>query len=109
MVQFFRMTNEYPNDHISRFLDIYDTIKFNGMTEDALRLCLFPFSLKDKAKIWLKMQPAGSFMTWDNLVKAFLTKYFPSSKTAKVFKEITSFQQFEHESMSEAWERFTTL
>ena len=55
MVQFFRMTNEDPNDHIAEFLEIYNTIKFNSVTEDALRLRLFPFSLKDKAKVWLKM------------------------------------------------------
>ena len=107
MVQFFSMINEDPNDHIVEFLKLCDTIKFNGITEDALRLHLFPFTLKDKAKIWLKKQPTGSFTTWDDLAKAFLAKYFPPSKTAKIMKEITSFQQFEHESMSKVWERFT--
>ena len=101
------MTKEDPNDHITEFLELYDTIKMNGVTEDALRLRLFPFSLKDKAKIWLKTQLAGLFTTWDDLAKAFLAKYFPPSKTAKIVKEIKSFQQFEHESMIEVWERFT--
>ena len=81
----------------------------NGVTEDTLRLRLFPFSLKDKVKIWLKTRPAGSFTTWDDLAKAFLAKYFPLSKTPKIVTEITAFQKFEHESMSEAWERFTNL
>ena len=43
------------------------------------------------------------------MARAFLAKYFLPSKTAKVVKEITSFQQFEHESLSEAWERLTEL
>ena len=86
------MTNEDPNDHIAEFLEICDIIKMNGMTEDALRLHLFLFSLKDKAKIWLKMQPAASFMIWDDLAKGSLAKYFPPSKTTNVVKEITSFQ-----------------
>ena len=68
------MTKEDPNDHIAEILELCDTIKINGMTEEALRLRLFPFLLKDKAKIWLKTQPAGSFTTWDDLAKAFLAK-----------------------------------
>ena len=51
MVQFFGMINEDPNDHIAKFLEICNTFKINGVIKDALRLRLFPFSLKDKAKI----------------------------------------------------------
>ena len=43
------------------------------------------------------------------MARALQAKYFPPSKTAKVVNEITSFQQFEHESLSEAWDRFTEL
>ena len=92
MVQFYGMTNEDPNNHIADFLEIFDTFKSNGVTDDALKLHLFPLILNDKAKIWLKSQPPSSFSTWDDLAKAFFTKYFPPSKTAKVIKEITSFQ-----------------
>ena len=91
-VQFFGMTKEDSNDHIAEFLELCDIIKMNSVTEDALRLCLFPFSLKDKAKIWLKTQPASSLMTWDDLAKAFLAKYFPPSKIAKFVTKITAFQ-----------------
>ena len=91
-VQFYGMLNEDPNDHIANFLEIYDTLKYNGVSSDALRLRLFPFTLKDKAKIWLKSQQPDSFTNWNDLAKAFLAKYFPPSKTAKVVKEITSFQ-----------------
>ena len=101
-VQFYGMLNEDPNDHIANFLEICDTLKYNGVTNDALRLRLFPFTLKDKAKAWLKSQPPGSFTNWNDLARAFLAKYFPPSKTTKVVKELTSFQQFEHESLSEA-------
>ena len=109
MVQFFGMPNKDLYDHIAEFLKICDTIKFNGVTKDALRLRLFLFSLKEKAKIWLKTQLVGSFMIWDALTKAFLGKYFPPSKTAKVVKGITSLLQFKYESISKAWERFINL
>ena len=52
-VQFYGMLNEDPNDHITNFLEICDTLKYNGVSNDALRLRLFPFTLKDRAKVWL--------------------------------------------------------
>ena len=48
------MSKEDPNNHIAEFLELCDTIKMNGVTEDALRLRLFPFTLKDKARFGLK-------------------------------------------------------
>ena len=42
---------EDPIAHITSFLEIYDTFKHNGDTDDFIRLRLFPFSLRDKAKI----------------------------------------------------------
>ncbi|XP_063949928.1 uncharacterized protein LOC135152765 [Daucus carota subsp. sativus] len=51
-VQFGGSPTEDPNMHIRDFIEIYDTFKFNGVTEDAIKLRLFPFSLRDKAKGW---------------------------------------------------------
>ncbi|MED6188780.1 hypothetical protein PIB30_089158 [Stylosanthes scabra] len=35
----------------------------NGVTSDAIKIRLFPFSLRDKAKQWLNSQPQGSITT----------------------------------------------
>ncbi|XP_073300504.1 uncharacterized protein [Primulina huaijiensis] len=108
-VQFGGNALDDPNTHIADFLEICYTFKFNGVSDDAVRLRLFPFSLRDKAKSWLNCLPAGSITTWDDMAKAFLLKYFPPSKTMKLRADITTFSQFEQESLYEAWERYKDL
>jgi len=97
------------NLHLSVFLEVCDTLKINGASTDAIRLRLFPFSLKDKARAWLHSLPPGSISTWEELTKAFLAKFFPPSKTANLCNRITSVTQREDETLYEAWERFKDL
>ena len=72
-VQFGGSPIEDPNMHIRDFIEICDTFKFNDVTEDAIKLRLFPFSLRDKAKCWLHSLPTRSITTWDDLAQKFLT------------------------------------
>ena len=43
-----------------------------------MRLKLFPFTLKDKAKIWLNSLSPRSIQTWTDLKAEFLKKFFPT-------------------------------
>ena len=53
-----------PNIHLTMFLEICDTLKMNGVTKDTIRLRLFPFSLRDKARGWLQSLQPGSVTSW---------------------------------------------
>ena len=50
-ILFHGLPNENPNMHLTNFLEVYDTIKYNGVIEEALRLRLFPLSLGDEPSI----------------------------------------------------------
>ncbi|GKV23246.1 hypothetical protein SLEP1_g32996 [Rubroshorea leprosula] len=59
-VQFNFLPNENPYLHIASSLEICDTFKANGVSNESVRLTLFPFSLRDKAKSWLQSFPAAA-------------------------------------------------
>ena len=61
--QFGGSSTENPKDHISNFVELCDTFKYNGVTEDTIRLLLFPFSLRDATKSWLNSLPANLITT----------------------------------------------
>ncbi|KAL5574622.1 hypothetical protein UlMin_016321 [Ulmus minor] len=65
--QFGGMSKDDPNAHIAYFLEVCDLYKINGVSEDAVRLRVFPFSLRDKAKEWLNSLPPG--MTKNHCMK----------------------------------------
>ena len=105
----FRSPLDDPNMHLAMFLEIYDTVKMNGVTEDTIRLRLFPFSLRDKAKGWLQSLQPGSITSWQDMAEKFLDEFFPPAKTAQLRSEIGQFKQNDFESLYEAWERYKDL
>ena len=88
--------------HLTNFIEVCDTVKYNGVTEEALRLRLFPLSLGDRVKHWLTSQPSDSITSWNDLVHKFLTMFFPPGKIAQLVQKINIFRQLEGESLEEA-------
>ncbi|OIT19415.1 hypothetical protein A4A49_60384, partial [Nicotiana attenuata] len=61
--QFTGDASEDPHTHLIDFLELVETCRYSGVTTDAIRLRLFPFSLKGEAKTWLRSLPRGSITT----------------------------------------------
>jgi hypothetical protein len=67
-----------------------------------IRLKLFPFSLKDKAKTWLQNLGSRSIRVWDEMQQQFLKKFFPSHK-------ITTFTKKPGKTFYQCWDRYRDL
>ena len=76
-----------------------NTVKLNGVRPDVIKLQLFPFSLRDVEATWFDSLPVGSVNTWEELVEAYMSRFFPPAFTAERRGEIIVFKQGEDESL----------
>ena len=84
-------------------------VKPNGVNHVIIKLQLFPFSLRDVVAIWFELMPYGLVDSWEELVEAFMEKFFPPALTLERIREIISFKQEEEESLYNAWKRYKKL
>ena len=54
--------------------------KKKDVDNDVVKLKLFLFSLRDRAKIWFSSLPHNSIDSWNKCKDALLTKYFLPAK-----------------------------
>nr|GEX60314.1 reverse transcriptase domain-containing protein [Tanacetum cinerariifolium] len=101
--QFHGLPGDDANKHLDKFLHVTQSIKVNRVTDDALRLYLFPYSLTHHDTAWFDCLPRNSINTFEQMAKMFLEKYFPPSMVTKLINEITNFRQRPNESLFEAW------
>nr|GEY28289.1 reverse transcriptase domain-containing protein [Tanacetum cinerariifolium] len=81
--QFHGFERDDPYAHIRWFNKIASTLKYKNVSNDAIKLMLFPFSLEGAVRTWLEKEPPRSIHTWEDL-------------------------RFD-ETFSEAWDRFKDL
>nr|GEX80341.1 reverse transcriptase domain-containing protein [Tanacetum cinerariifolium] len=91
--QFHGLPGDGANKHLDKFLHVTKSIKVNGVTDDTLRLYLFPHSLTHHAIAWFDRLPRNSINIFEQMAKMFLGKYFPPFMVTKLRNEITNFRQ----------------
>ena len=101
--QFTGHSTENPNEHLRRFLRIANSIKLNGVRPKVIQLQLFPFSLRDMAATWFNSLPYESVNTWEELMGAYFSKFFPQFLFSEQRREIKNSKQWEDENMYTAW------
>nr|GEV78393.1 hypothetical protein [Tanacetum cinerariifolium] len=104
--QFHGLPGDDANRHIDKFLEITQHMKQNGVSDDALRLSLFPYSLTHHAIAWYDRLSRNSIHSFDDMIRKFLSKYFLPSMVTKLRNGITKFEQKPHESLFKAWESY---
>ncbi|CAL9020190.1 unnamed protein product [Prunus brigantina] len=103
---FYGLPNEDPLAHIKEFYTVVCTLPLKDVSEADLRMRVFPYTLKDRAKTWLMSLTPGSLTSWDAVAKKFLEKFFSSQKTATLRSRIFNYSQHDGEPFNECWERF---
>ncbi|XP_019235864.1 PREDICTED: uncharacterized protein LOC109216184 [Nicotiana attenuata] len=99
-------TDDDPTQHLRNFLGVCAMHKQNNVSDDALRLRVFKYSLTGDARKWLQNMPPNFIHSWPELVRVFLAKWFPQSKNSDLRDKIFFFKQLPGEHLHEAWDRF---
>jgi hypothetical protein len=82
--------SEDANAHLQHFIEICNTFTIRGVTQDAVCLRLFTFSLLGEAKQWFYSNKEA-VSTWEKCFNAFLTKFFPLGKINALRNKISGF------------------
>ena len=83
---------EDPNEHIGKFMRLTNTVKLNGVRSEVIKLQMFPFSLRNVAATWLESLPVGSVNNWEELVEAYMSRFFSLALTSERRGEIIVFK-----------------
>ncbi|CAM8890413.1 unnamed protein product [Rhodiola kirilowii] len=103
------MPDENPLRHLKEFHGVCMSMKSASVPENIFKLKAFPFSLVSQAKSWLMSLPSGSIISWDQMQRKFMDKYYSHSKAAQIRKELSMLRQGRGETLFDYLERFRQL
>nr|XP_028953935.1 uncharacterized protein LOC114822932 [Malus domestica] len=103
------LSMEDPNKHLKEFEVVCSSMTPVNVDGSILKMKAFPFSLMEKAKDWLYELAPGTVTSWESMKRAFLEKFFPTSRVILLRKRISGIQQEEGESFPTYYERFKSL
>ena len=97
-----------PYRHVDELSQVCEINQIHNVSEDVMKMKLFPATLRDRAKDWF-LKLGKEFTTWTKMQEEFLRKYYSVRKTTSVRKAIHEFTQGPSETFHEAWERLRDL
>ncbi|CAN6542407.1 unnamed protein product [Malus baccata var. baccata] len=103
------LSMEDPNKHLKEFEVVCSSMTPVNVDGSILKMKAFPFSLLEKAMDWLYELAPGTVTSWESMKRAFLEKFFPTSRVILLWKRISGIQQEEGESFPTYYERFKSL
>jgi hypothetical protein len=95
--QFSGASTEDAAAHLNNFVDLCEMQKYKDVESDIIKLKLFPFSLRGKAKDWLLSLTKNSINSWTKCKDAFIGRYYPPAKIISLRSNIMKFSQFDNE------------
>ncbi|CAN6544516.1 unnamed protein product [Malus baccata var. baccata] len=87
------LSMEEPNKHLKEFEVVCSSMTPINVDGNILMMKTFPFSLLERAKDWLYELAPGTVTSWDSMKRAFLEKFFPTSRVILLRKRISGIQQ----------------
>ena len=100
---------ENPYSFMRDFEDVCSAFLSIGSPLHIICMVLFPFSLKEKAKIWFHSLSPNSIFTWEDMGNEFLNKFFLPASTNALMRAIQNFYEKPGEPFAIVWERYKDL
>src|SRR3954454_4134620 len=107
--QFSGISTEDAASHLNNFVELCDMQKYRDIYDDIVKLKLFPFSLRGRAKDWLLSLPRNNIDSWVKCKDAFIENFYPPAKIISLKSDIMKFRQSDSEHVAQTWERMKSL
>ena len=106
---FYDLPTEEPNQHLSRFMTIVESMGPDMADPQILKMKAFPFSLDGSALDWLEELPVGYITSWEKLAQEFLQKFYPATRVMNMRSQIAGIHQNATKTYAEYCTRFQKL
>jgi hypothetical protein len=107
--QFSGVSTDDAAAHLNNFAELCEMQKYKDVDGDIIKLKLFLFSLRGRAKDWFLSLPRNSIDSWVKFKDAFIGKYYPPTKIIALRSDIMKFRHFDNEYVAQAWERIKSI
>ncbi|CAN6579312.1 unnamed protein product [Malus baccata var. baccata] len=91
--KFHGLSTEDPNTHLKEFEVVCLSMTPVNVDGSIMKMKAFPFSLLEKTKDWLYELAPETVTSWESMKRAFLEKFFPTSRVILLRKRISGIQQ----------------